>query len=185
MGNGPGEWDDYEWVDLADLPPEDAEPLAEALAGWVARNPPWRTGDGRRLLLVDLDNLRAGPVRWRARMAAVVALARQADEVVLAGQEAAVTRAYPYLGEFAARAHSVPDGDDLADHVLLDGAAALPAGPLQVVVLSNDGIFAGLAERGPLVVLSPGADALSDRLRDAADAVVDLRILEQESTGRR
>ena len=180
MGNGPSDRDDYEWVDLTDLPPEEAEPLAEALAGWFGRMPPWPVPGVRRLLLVDLDNLRAGPVRWRARMGAVVALARQADEVVLAGQEAAVARAYPHLGEFAARAHAVPDGDDLADHVLLDGAAALPTGPLQVVVLSNDGIFATLAERGPLVVVSPGADALSDRLRDAADEVVDLRALERE-----
>lgn len=182
MGNGPRERDDYEWFDLADLPPEEADPLAEALVGWVGRTPLWHSGEGRRLLLVDLDNLRAGPVRWRARMAAVVALARQADEVALAGQAAAVARAYPFLGEFAARTTAVPDGADLADHVLLDAAAAVPDAALQVVVLSNDGIFATLAERGPLVVISPGADALSDRLRDAAHEVVDLRVLEQDST---
>jgi hypothetical protein len=71
----------------------------------------------------------------------------------------------------------VPNGSDLADHVLLDAAAALP-GKAQYVLLSNDWIFAGLADRGPLTVLSPGADALSDRLRAAATRVVDLAALE-------
>jgi hypothetical protein len=57
--------------------------------------------------------------------------------------------------------------------VLEDGA--------HVVVLSNDGIFASLADRARLTVLSPGADALSDRLRDAADDVVDLTRLEERA----
>ena len=69
------------------------------------------------------------------------------------------------------------DGSDLADHVLLDAAAEVP-GRAQFVVLSNDWIFAGLAERGPLTVLSPGGDALSDRLRGAATRIVDLAALE-------
>jgi hypothetical protein len=61
--------------------------------------------------------------------------------------------------------------------VLLDAAAELP-GPARFVLLSNDWIFAALAERGSLTVLSPGADALSDRLRAAATRVVDLAALE-------
>ena len=47
------------------------------------------------MLLVDLDNLRADPVRWRDRMAMVVALARRGDVVVLAGQEGAVLEGDP------------------------------------------------------------------------------------------
>ncbi|HVE30364.1 MAG TPA: hypothetical protein VNC80_09890 [Mycobacteriales bacterium] len=129
------------------------------------------------MLLVDLDNLRADPVRWRDRMAMVVALARKADVVALAGQEGAVRRALPHLAEFAARARPVEDGSDLADHVLLDAAAEV-TGPARFVLLSNDWIFAALAERGPLTVLSPGGDALSDRLRAAATRVVDLASLE-------
>jgi hypothetical protein len=46
-------------------------------------------------------------------------------------------------------------------------------------VLSNDGIFASLADRGPVTVLSPGASALSDRLFDAARVVIDLMTLER------
>ena len=114
-------------------------------------------------------------------MAVVVTLARQADHAVLAGQVGAVTRARPHLAEFAARAQAVPDGSDLADHVLLDAAADIKADTVQVVVVSNDGIFATLAGRGPLTVLSPGNDALSDRLRDAASLVVDLAALEEEA----
>jgi hypothetical protein len=187
LGGGPSEWDEYEWVRLADLPdtPPPAagtaggkrEPLAEAVLAWLQRESVWNAGAGSRVLLVDLDNLRADPVRWRDRMSMVVALGRQADVVALAGQEGAVRRGRPHLEEFAARARAVADGSDLADHVLLDAAAEL-AGALQFVLLSNDWIFAGLADRGPLTVLSPGADALSDRLRAAATKVVDLAALE-------
>jgi hypothetical protein len=195
LGGGPSERDDYEWVDLAQLPaaparrrrsegqpPADGdaiEPLAQELSGWLERNVLWLPGPSSRVLLVDLDNLRADPRRWRARMSAVVTLARQADHAVLAGQVGAVRRGRPYLAEFAERARPVLDGSDLADHVLLEAADALRADAIQVVVLSNDGIFATLAERGPLVVLSPGADALSDRLREAATRVVDLVALEE------
>lgn len=193
MGNQRGEQDDYEWVRLADLPAprprraapvvpdDDGEPgpLADALVGWVESNPVWHDGVGDRVLLVDLDNLRAGAVRWKARMGLVVALARSADHVVISGQHAAVERGMPYLAEFGPVAQPVPDGADLADFVLLEGAQAVRADRRQVVVLSNDGIFAELADRGPVTVLSPGASALSDKLFDAARVVIDLMTLER------
>jgi hypothetical protein len=185
LGGGPSWRDDYEWVRLPDLPAAPSRPaarsartpLAEAVLAWLARQGVWTGGAGSRVLLVDLDNLRADPVRWRDRMAMVVALARQADVVALAGQDGPVRRARPHLEEFAARARAVADGSDLADHVLLDAAAEV-AGPARFVLLSNDWIFATLADRGTLTVLSPGADALSDRLRAAATRVVDLAALE-------
>jgi hypothetical protein len=195
LGGGPSEWADLEWVDLALLPAArtrgrrpaadegEIEPLARELSSWLESNVLWVPGTRTRVLLVDLDNLRADPQRWRARMAAVVTLARQADHAVLAGQEGAVRRGRPHLAEFAAQARPVADGSDVADHVLLEAADALRADAIQVVVLSNDGIFATLAARGPLVVLSPGADALSDRLRDAATRVVDLVGLEEAWAG--
>jgi hypothetical protein len=198
LGGGPGEWDDLEWVDLTALPAArvrrqrtaaephaaggSADALARELSGWLERNVLWLSGPSTRVLLVDLDNLRADPRRWQARMSAVVTLARQADQVVLAGQEGAVRRGRPHLAEFAERARPVADGSDLADHVLLEAAGALQADAVQVIVVSNDGIFASLADRGPLVVLSPGAEALSDRLREAATRVVDLVALEEGGT---
>ncbi len=192
LGGGPGEWDDYEWVRLADLPAQPPPPpvrrpgpapLTEAVLAHLMRRSLWTSGAGTRVLLVDLDNLRADPVRWRDRMTMVVALARQADVVALAGQEGPVRRARPHLVEFAPRARAVADGSDLADHVLLEAAGEVP-GAAQFVVLSNDWIFAGLASRGPLTVLSPGGDALSDRLRDAATRVVDLAAVEAAPDGR-
>lgn len=165
---------------VADEEDGDPGPLAAALTGWVEANPVWHDGVGDRVLLVDLDNLRAGAVRWKARMGLVVALARSADHVVISGQHAAVQRGLPYLAEFGGIAQAVPDGADLADFVLLEGARAVPAERRQVVVLSNDGIFAELADRGPVTVLSPGASALSDRLFDAARVVIDLMTLERQ-----
>jgi len=161
----------------------DAEPgtLGPAMIAWLRRHPLWVRGTGPRILLVDLDNLRAGPARWQARMEVVVWLARLADHVVLAGQHGAVARARPHLAELADRAHSVEDGSDVADHVLLDAAEAVVAQRARTAVISNDGIFVRLAGRGPLTVVSPGLDALSDRLRDAASRVVDLVALEERA----
>jgi hypothetical protein len=200
LGGGPGEWDDYEWVRLGEPRPASHRAGARRRArrlnvgtptGSPAGRAPelrrmvglWADGVGPRVLLVDLDNLRAGPVRWRHRMAVVVSLARQADHAVLAGQQDAVRRARPHLAEFAARAQPVPAGSDLADHVLLDAAEEIPGPTARFVVLSNDGIFAALAKRGVLTVVSPGGDALSDRLRVAAAQVIDLAGLEASSTG--
>src|SRR3954449_8497738 len=187
LGGGPGEWDDYEWFSLAALPAApapatgvgDLSGLAGRLVDWLDAHPVWR-GRDRRLLLVDLDNLRADPRRWRARMTFVLALAAGADEVALAGQAGAVRRARPHLGALATTVTAVADGSDLADFVLLEAADRLRTGPAQIVVLSNDGIFASLAERGRLTVISPGGDALSDRLAAAADQLVDLARLEAD-----
>lgn len=224
LGGSPSEWDEYEWVRLADLPVDlpapragrraaatsatsatsgrlpvgrsgarsadqgvqldgdgdAAGPLAEAICDRLEDLQIWPGTGGTRVLLVDLDNLRAGPMHWRARMAVVTALARQTDHVVLAGQGGAVARARPHLAEFADQAQAVGDGSDVADHVLLNAAERIDGDDLQVLVVSNDGIFAGLADRGSLIVLSPGADALSDRLREAASRTIDLAALEKQ-----
>jgi len=180
LGGAPGEYADYEWFDLADVPgPPDPgpDPLGDALRDLVREYPVWAGDGAQRVLLVDLDNLRAAPTRLRARLSVVVELARQADHVALAGQVAAVERSRPWLAEFAYRAKGVAHGPDVADLVLLAAARAIPD-PVEFVVVSNDGIFAELAERGDLTLLSPGIDALSDNLYGAASLLVDLADLE-------
>jgi hypothetical protein len=176
IGGGPSEWDDYEWVRLDDLP---VEPLTEAILDWLADHPVWTGGDVDRVLLVDLDNLRAEPGRWGVRMAAMVALASQADHAHFAGQAGAVRRARPHLEGVAATVQGVPDGSDLADHALLDAARALDLHRAEVCVVSNDGIFADLADSAPLTVVTPGRQALSKRLVDAATRLVELTTLEE------
>lgn len=192
--------DDLEWFDLALVTtppararrrtptrtptrtpgsPDSSDALGPAMIAWLRRHPLWVRGKGPRILLVDLDNLRAGPTRWQARMEVVVWLARLADHTVLAGQHGAVARARPHLAELADQAHAVDDGSDLADHVLLDAAEAVVAPAARTVVISNDGIFIRLAGRGPLTVVSPGLDALSDKLRAGASRVVDLTGVEE------
>ena len=186
LGDGPDWRDDYEWFRLEDVPAEEApdegpDPFGDALRALVREYPVWSgTGGVTRVLLVDLDNLRAVRGRLRARLGVVVELARQADHVTLAGQVGSVQRSRPWLAEFARRAQPVAAGPDVADLVLLEAAAAVP-GPAEYLVVSNDGIFADLAERGELTVLSPGVDALSDRLHGAASLLVDLADLEAQA----
>jgi len=185
LGGGPTEWDEYEWFSLDDVPGPEVvrvgpDPLSDALRVLVRDYPVWAGQGAARVLLVDLDNLRASRGRLRARLAVVVELARQADHVAFAGQAGAVERSRPWLEEFADRAVAVADGADVADFALL-AAAQVVADPIEVLVVSNDGIFADLADRGDLTVLSPGIDALSDRLYGAASLLVDLAALEAEA----
>jgi len=188
LGYGQREWDDYEWFPSGGgrrgpavvAEAGDPDGASAALVERVLRDQVWEPDDAPRILLVDLDNLRAGPIRWRARMAVVVALARQADHVALAGQEGAVRRARPHLEEFAGTAVAVAAGSDLADVALLAKVDELDLPDAQHLVVSNDGIFAELAQCGPLVVLSPGRDALSDSLAAASVRVIDLAALEHD-----
>lgn len=180
LGADGGWWDDYEWFDLADVADSERaeEPFVAAALQWLDQHPPWLPGQGTRVLLVDLDNLRVEPARLRGRLAMAVELARRADLAVFAGQTGSVRRARPSLAEFAATALAVGEDHNEADEALLAAAAALEDRDVQFVVVSNDGIFARLATRGPLTVLSPGAAALSDRLAEAARRVTDLQDIE-------
>ncbi|MDX6224739.1 MAG: hypothetical protein QOE64_1115 [Frankiales bacterium] len=171
-------WDEYEWVRLEDFDDRPGQRYVTAALDALARDPLWLPGDATRVLLVDLDNLRVEPVRLRARMAMAVVLARQADLASFAGQEGSVRRARPALEEFAETAVAVGHDHNEADEALLAAAATVTSDEVQFLVVSNDGIFARLAARGPLVVLSPGSAALSDQLADAAERVVDLQVIE-------
>jgi hypothetical protein len=180
LGTDRGVWEDYEWFDVASLATEPADPYVDAALLAISQSDVWVRDGGSRVLLVDLDNVRVEPGRLRARLAMAVALARESDAVAFAGQEGSVRRALPSLAEFAPAAISVGDDHDEADHALLDAADDVTAAEIQFVVLSNDGIFARLAMRGPLTVLSPGSEALSDRLTDAARLVIDLQRIEAD-----
>ena len=163
--------------------PSEENDAATAMGEWLIATfddaELWPRSKGPRVLLVDLDNLRAAPSRLRARLTAVLHLARQADVAAFAGQAGAARRSKRWLEERADDVVTVPDGSDLADHALLDRAAQVPGKRAQFVVVSNDGIFAQLAKRGPVALISPGSDAMSDRLRDCAHVVLDLPRLEK------
>lgn len=170
--------DDIEWFSLDDVEERGTDRfVARALAA-LRIDPLWRPGEAIRVLLVDLDNLRVQPSRLRGRIAMAVALARQADLACFAGQDGAVRRALPWLDEYADTAVEVGRDHDEADLALLAAAATVANDDVQFIVLSNDGIFAQLAERGLLLVLSPGAASLSDELAAAADRVVDIQHIE-------
>jgi hypothetical protein len=180
MGLGDGGWTDIEWFSLDDVADD---PAGDALLAWFTEHPLWADDDTERVLLVDLDNVRAAATRLKARLAVTVALARDSHYAAFAGQPAAVERSRPLLAVFGAGALAVGGGADEADWALLDAAEAAVARAdgqrLQFIVVSNDNIFARLAGRGRLRVVSPGGQALSDQLRDAADQVVDLAELER------
>jgi hypothetical protein len=185
VGLGDGGWDDIEYFgfDEVDDADDSFAPMVDHMLDWLADNPLWADDGSERVLLVDLDNVRAAATRLRARLAVTVALAREAHYAAFAGQPAAVTRSRPLLAEFGAGALAVGGGPDEADWALLDAAdaaaTAAEGAPLQFIIVSNDNIFAKLARRGRLTVVSPGVQALSDQLRDAAEKVVDLAALER------
>lgn len=191
MGLWGASWrDEFEWLRLPDLPelpvPRSAgSELADRMRAYAGTHLRWAEGAGTRVFLVDLDNIRAEPARLRGRLALVAALAAAADVVVMAGQVGAVARARVWLGELGRGAIVVGPGADAADHALLEAVDALPPGAAQFVVASNDGIFAELALRGPLTVLSPKAGDLSGDLRRHAARVVDLTAVETAVGGGR
>lgn len=170
--------DDIEWFSLADVEEHETDRFVAGALAALRADPLWLADGSTRVLLVDLDNLRVQPSRLRGRIAMAVALARQADLACFAGQDGAVRRALPWLDEYAHTAVEVGRDHNEADLALLDAAASVPDDDVQFIVLSNDGIFARLATRGPLLVLSPGAASLSDELADAADRVVDIQRIE-------
>jgi hypothetical protein len=179
LGTDRQSWEDYEWFDtraaegIDDSPVPNGAYLDAGLES-LRREPLWLANGSTRVLLVDLDNLRVEPVRLSARLAMTIALARDADYVGFAGQEGSVRRARADLAEFGAHAVVVGNGSDEADQALLDVADE----DVQFIVVSNDGIFARLAMRGPLTVLSPGLQSLSDRLADAAERILDMSVIE-------
>ena len=181
LGDGPGEFDDIEWFTVAEVDPTPLQPYLESMRSWLGEHPMWQPGGGDRVLLVDLDNVRAVPSKLHARLALTVTLARQADYAAFAGQNAAVQRSRPLLAEFGAAALSVGRAPDEADWALLDAADAAEGSDRQFIVVSNDGIFAQLASRGSLTVLSPDGSRVSERLRYAAARVVDLTELEEQA----
>jgi len=172
-----GEWQDYEWFDPHLGHDGDADAAMVTLAS-LEREGVWQPGNATRVLLIDLDNIRVTSDSLRRRVLLAVALARQSDVSAFAGQRGSVDRARPSLQEFAATALEVGDGRNEADIALLEAVADDGDDDTQFVVFSNDGVFARLAMRGSLTVVSPGAGALSEQLREAATNVIDLQVLE-------
>jgi hypothetical protein len=183
VGLGPERpwWQDYEWFDPHSFVAADSSYLEAGLES-LRREPLWLPGASTRVLLVDLDNLRVESVRLHARLAMTIALAHEADHVAFAGQEGSVRRARGYLAEFEDQAIIVGNGPDEADEALLAAASAVEDDDVQFIVVSNDNIFARLAMRGPLTVLSPGLQSLSDRLAESAERVLDMAVIEATVT---
>ena len=166
LGCARSEWDDFEWFPLhAD---DDNVPLV------------WIEDDATRVLLCDLDNLRADPRRLAARMRVAVEIARAADVPVFAGQAESVRRCGQLAAEFRDDVITVGSGRDAADHALLAVAERVRVHRVQFVVMSNDGIFARLALRGPLSVVSPSRERASSRLVKVARVLVDVSDLAED-----
>jgi hypothetical protein len=181
LGDGPRGFDDIEWFTIDDVDDTPIQPYVDSMLAWLTDHPLWMPDDRDRVLLVDLDNVRAVPSKLYARLALTVALARQSHYAAFAGQDQAVRRSRPLLAEFGEGALAVGGGADEADWALLDAADAAVGSELQFIVASNDGIFAQLASRGSVTVLSPDGTRLSERLRYAAERIVDMTELEEQA----
>ncbi|HVU73404.1 MAG TPA: hypothetical protein VHE83_10635 [Mycobacteriales bacterium] len=179
---------DYEWIDLqADEPAltfSDAEVWAEQ---WLADHAMWQPGPAERLLLVDLDNLRAEPARLRDRLALVRVVARTADRAFFAGETATVARCRAALDDGIGTILTVGSGPDAADLALLEAArrrrgSGQSRRAVQFVVVSNDHIFARVARHGTLTLLSPDLAAASRQLRAASTRAHDVKTYERPLT---
>ena len=135
---------------------------------------------GRRIVVVDIENLVGGPcdtpdkVRW-ARRRLVAALRLATEDHVVVGVD---VDGLLWVGtEWCGPRHVVGRGEDGADQALLGVLAEDVAERFdEVVVASGDGIFtdmvADLTRRGVLVTVVAHESALSRRLRLAAARVV-------------
>lgn len=140
-----------------------------------------RIRQGRRLVLVDIENLAGGAdlgptsvTAWHDDLAAS-GLVRGGDQVVLAGSHHAMqVAAFAWPGQPLRKVRSGPDGADLAllDH--LDDTVVQRFD--SVVIVSGDGIFtsavAPLTSQGVIVTVAARTETLSARLRLAATHVV-------------
>ena len=139
-----------------------------------------RWGRGRRLVVVDLENIAGGPCQsedcaaWVRRRLADAGVLRAGDHVTVAVDEGALSSvAWVWQGSVCRWGHG-KDGADLALVAELDERVHERFD--EVVVASGDGVFtdtvAGLVGRGVRVVVAAHGTSLSRRLADAASEVL-------------
>jgi len=191
LGNKPDWRKEYEWVRLSEWQPtknqqnilssarssrqgfvEDADYFPSARPENV-----WLPEGGRKVLLVDLDNIRSLSDRWNERMRTLYKICHTADKIIMAGQSASAKLARPHLAEYAQHITQVCFTRSAADNYLVDVGFRLtnnrpPDKKTQFVIVSNDFIFAKLKERGTIVVVSPNPTHISGRLKSVAHTVL-------------
>ncbi len=139
-----------------------------------------RWGHGRRLVVVDLENLAGGPCHtedcavWVRRRLADAGVLRAGDQVTVAVDESALPSvAWAWRGSVCRWGHG-KDGADLA--LVSELADRVHERFDEVVVASGDGIFtdtvARLVDEGVRVTVAAHGTGLSGRLARAASDVV-------------
>lgn len=134
---------------------------------------------GRRLVLVDIENVVSGAVTTGA---AAMWAKTQVEEVIGCTEQDQVVLGVSHIGLLATGAgwpgkrYVLGSGPDGADRALLEVMEEnLAARFTEVVVVSGDGIFAeavsALAGNGVVVTVVAHPDGLSKRLRMAASVV--------------
>ena len=136
-----------------------------------------RSAPAARVLVLDVDNIYPGrrrSTRARQRLSALLESVGPVDAVFAAGNRVTISGRAALLNEFGISFDTVPCTRDAADLVLLERSRAFAAefGDVEFFVASDDHAFAQLAELGRLVVVNSGSSQVSQRLMDAADAVV-------------
>jgi hypothetical protein len=142
----------------------------------------WSDDAGRKILLVNLDAISAKSIKRKMRMNAITYMARQADQVFIAGQRKMVEDARPHLAEFGKRAEMIETGSaGITKYLLRAARKASRSGSVQFAITSNEHAFSELAKLGRITIISPNVSCISKQLLSLSGAVLDIQSLSGEA----
>jgi len=152
-------------------------PLVEFNNIWIGGN-----GAGVKVLLVDLNSIKAPIDIWKQRMEILTSLVKQADYVFVTGAQDVSNYARPYLKKLNIEI-MVSKVAIVSNKYLIGEVTKLKEGKLQIVAFTNTHTLSQLSSKGRLTIVSPKVDTMSRVLAENADAILDLALTDVELFG--
>lgn len=149
-------------------------PLVEFNKVWIKSNLA-----GVKVLLVDLNSIKAPIDIWKQRMEILTSLVKQADYVFITGTQDVSNYARPYMKKLNIEI-MVSKVAMVSNKYLIGEVAKLKEEKLQMVVFTNIHALSQLSSKGRLTIVSPKVETMSRVLAENADAILDLNLTEVE-----